>query len=360
MTTITIRAADAVTAMDMVQRRLGDDALILSTTSVAGGVEIIATDDPLPEQGWRRPSVPGPDPVPRSMPEALPEALPETGPAPLRLVAPVVAAPVPFGPARYPRAAAAPADDPAPDPAALPTFLTRRSAAAAPVVPPPVAAPSAPAVQALPPAALSHFGAVLQRRLVQQAPRVVLFGPAGAGKSVVAVQLALLRRADKTPPVVRFFFCGSGSRSDGALLAQKSHLLGMETVFCTPDTLPDPAEGAVQIIVISARSQTAPDAARIALGAGKGLGVLVLPGGLRADAVAGFAALWRDPPERAILSQPHPRAPMAADLAQIGAAGIVPLWVSAPDLLVGGLDPALPVAPAATPVTDTLVAEPRR
>ena len=47
MAEIKVRAADSSLAMDEVQKRLGDDALIISTTKKDGQIEIIATDDAL-------------------------------------------------------------------------------------------------------------------------------------------------------------------------------------------------------------------------------------------------------------------------------------------------------------------------
>jgi len=43
MSTITVRAPDSVTALELVQRRLGDDALILSNLWIDGQVEITAS-----------------------------------------------------------------------------------------------------------------------------------------------------------------------------------------------------------------------------------------------------------------------------------------------------------------------------
>ena len=47
MTTIKITARDSSTAMEEVSKKLGADAFILSTTSIDGGVEIEATNDPV-------------------------------------------------------------------------------------------------------------------------------------------------------------------------------------------------------------------------------------------------------------------------------------------------------------------------
>lgn len=283
MNVLTIRAPDAVTALDLVQKRLGDDALILSTRSVDGQVEVQATTDP---------------------------ALVALPPRP-RAVAPVTEAP--------PSA-----------PVVLPRFLTPEGA-------------KAPRIKTEPRqsgANVSSFGAIVERQSVLQAARVVLFGPLGAGKSMAALQLALLRQSEKKPAKPKFFFCGSGSYADGALLAQKSHLLGMETVFCTADTLPPPREGEAQIVVISARCRAAAASAQIAMASASAIGVLVLPAGLRLDAVKHLADMWQQRPQRAILSRTDFSADVAPDLDQLRGLRITPVWVAAPDLLVSGLEPA--------------------
>jgi hypothetical protein len=299
MTTITLRAPDSVTALELVQKRLGDDALILSSTWVDGQVEIVATNE-----------TPSPPPVP------------EVPPAPEQPKAPRLVA----------------SRDPAP--VVLPQFLLR---ADRPMAPPP-----------------SPFSAVLLRQEVLTTRRLVLCGPAGAGKSMAAIQYALLRKTGAVEKPTEFFFIGSGSHSDGALLAQKSHLIGMETRFCPVNDLPDPTPDRVQVVVISARMRDAAMAARAACAERRGAGVIVLPAGMRADVLRSLAAPFRQIAQAAILSQPQFLPPAAADFAALSDLGIPPLWVSAPDLLLGGLDP-VPAPPAADqPVPLSKDAEPCR
>ena len=45
MAEITVRAIDSALAMEEIQKRLGDEALIISTKRVDGQIEITATDD---------------------------------------------------------------------------------------------------------------------------------------------------------------------------------------------------------------------------------------------------------------------------------------------------------------------------
>ena len=45
MAEVTVRAIDSALAMEEIQKRLGDEALIISTKRVDGQIEITATDD---------------------------------------------------------------------------------------------------------------------------------------------------------------------------------------------------------------------------------------------------------------------------------------------------------------------------
>ena len=47
MTEITVRAADSSLAMEEIQKKLGDDAFIISTRKTGGQIEIVATDEDL-------------------------------------------------------------------------------------------------------------------------------------------------------------------------------------------------------------------------------------------------------------------------------------------------------------------------
>ncbi len=301
MTTITIRAPDSVTALELVQKRLGDDALILSSTWADGQVEIVASDE---------------------TPVAVPPPIATAVAAPMPAPAPVDPAPLPVRPALGATRDA--------EPVALPGFLLR---ADHPMMPP------------------SPFGAVLLRQEMLTTRRLVLFGPAGAGKSMAAIQYALLRRTAAKPEPVEFFFIGSGSHSDGALLAQKSHLIGMETRFCPASDLPDPTPDSVQVVVVSARTREAAMFARVACAEKRGAGVIVLPTGMRADILRSLATPYRQITQAAILSQPQFLPPAAADFTALSDLGIPHLWISAPDRLVNGLDPVPPPFAAPKPVT---------
>ncbi len=302
MSTITVRAPDSVTALELVQRRLGDDALILSNLWVDGQVEITASDEmPAPVT---RPSRPGSVDVLIGDPPAAPAPCPPGTTAPARLPGFL-------------------------DPHASRPFariLEAEKTASRPAVPVADRAP----VPAQP------DPAILRDRLLC-APRIVLCGPVGAGKSQVALQLALMRLARTPQTQVDFFFCGTGSHGDGAFLAQKSHLLGMDTHFIPPADLPAPETGQVQIVVISGRAADGPAAADAALAVPGARAALVLPAGLRRGRLRASRQLWGDAGTVAILSDPDSPGAGQDERDDLAAAGILPLWVSAADRLIDGL-----------------------
>ena len=59
MVEITVKAADSASAMEEIEKRLGADAMIVSTNRVDGQIEIVATnDDPSKYQKPPEPLVP--------------------------------------------------------------------------------------------------------------------------------------------------------------------------------------------------------------------------------------------------------------------------------------------------------------
>ncbi|MGX0974964.1 hypothetical protein ACSSVY_000662 [Roseovarius sp. MBR-51] len=330
MSTITFRARDSVTALEQVQRRLGPDALILSNDLIDGQVVITASDD-APESFAR------PIPRVRAVPQAASVDLMVDDP--IAPPAPGVTAPAPRVATRLPSFLSPNA------PNAFDRMLgeakTAEPVLQAPDIPTPIPTP----IPRLP------DPLILRDRLLNT-PRIVLMGPAGAGKSQAALQLALMRLARKPGTIVEFCFCGTGSHSDGAFLAQKSHLLGMETLFDTPDHLAAPQGGTVQIVVISGRGGDGPALGRAALSLPEARAALVMPGGLRADRITALHRQWAGLTEAAILTDTQDTAQDAEDRAALTAGGLVPLWASAPDQLVEGLrvlEDAAPAEPANIP-----------
>lgn len=343
MSTITVRAPDSVTALELVQRRLGDDALILSNDWVDGQIEITASDEmPAPRPDARSPQQ-------RPLVDVLVD---DRDAADTRAAPPTPTSPPELGPVAAP-AAASPqetrADMPTASVVRLPKFMDKARAR-------PFGEVLAEELRRTAPAATSAPTAQDLRARLLTAGRVILVGPAGAGKSQVALQLALMRRLSEPDLSVNFAFHGSGSQSDGAFLARKSHLLGMDTVFTAPGQLDAPTPRQMQVVVISGRAADPVALARdVAHDAGTET-VLVLPAGLRPDRLARQSGMWADLSPGVILTQDGPALPR--DEADARDAGLIPLWEAAPERLIDGLRPIggdriAPVADSADPVSST-------
>lgn len=309
MSTIIFRASDNATALELVERRFGGDALILSTVHIDGRVEITATD------------------------EAPPPANSDTGGPRVsrRRVDVMLDAPVALTP---PEPAPQSAD------AALPRFLRQ---------PPP--SPFAAALETarqtpVPPPPAPRTDPALLRADLLEAARIVLVGPCGAGKTQVALQLALLRRSRKPDVVPGFVFCGTGSRADGAVLAQKSHLLGMKTVFQTPADSAAPSAEASEIVLLSGRVQDAATQARGLSGAHDTRTLLVLPDGLHPERITRLGAQWREITTAVTIGHVAAADRAEAEAALSNEPALDLLWLSDPDALVDGLCPVKPDAPA--------------
>lgn len=334
MSVITVRAADSATAMDDVARRLGPDALILSTRSWNGQIEIVASDGrdvgaPVAAPVRAMSAAPQPADQPDDTADNAGDAAPQ-GVA-HGFAAYLARAVRPAGRAgAAPETLAEPAPKPAPAPAPAPA---------------PVAEAPAPAPR---PAAPVHVirprGPGIGLADLLCAPRVVLVGPLGAGKSGLAIQIARAR-ADRTEtdtdtPVPGFAFCGTGAYCDAAWLTQKAWLLGAETVVAFAAELPPPEDHAPDFVVVSDRHPDAVSAARQLKAADPATRVvLVLPAGLRADRAAAHAARWRGLADAAVLTLGTGEAVEEVDTAALRAAGLPAIAQSWRGDLMGGLGP---------------------
>lgn len=328
MSTMTFRAGDNATALEMVERRFGSDALILSTVYIDGRVEITATDDALPTKTGtparprRHIDVTLNDDVSLETHEAQPSL----------------------------EAAELPMERNDPD---LPSFL--RSTATRPfseVLEGVLQAGSTlPAPEPDLPIATRPTVAELRTRLLR-ASRIVLVGPYGAGKTQVALQLALLCLNHSPDTHVSFVFCGTGSRADGAVLAQKSHLLGMNTVFKTPFDLDTPPSDRIEIVLLSGRANTPILEAQGLFNAPDTGTLLVLPDGLRPDRIARLAAQWRDITKLVSLGHVAAEDRHEAENSLSSRDELDLLWLSDPDAIVNGLWPveATPALTSSLPV----------
>jgi len=341
MGVMTIRAPDSATALELVQRRLGDDALIMSTVTRDGQVEIVAAtapepmDEPEQQYNARKTNV-----------TALPGFLKSKGINDFAAVLQKAKTGQPVAEEQpveieRPAKAAKPAIDITLDEAITPEYAPEPSVAS--VEPAPEAAMVADSTDLPDPVGL--------RDGILSAQRVVLVGPSGAGKCMAALQLSAMQRIRQPELKVEFVYCGNGSFADGAFLAQKSHLLGMNTVFANPGEIPTPAKGHLQIVVISGRSGPAPEQVRMLLDMPGTKGALVLPAGLRPARLEKMAARWAELASGVVLGV-EPDAPAEEqDSEDIAGIGLTHLWTSVSDRVLDGL--SVPDSEEIEAVSDT-------
>ncbi len=303
MSVVTVRAHDTVEAMEMVAQKLGPDALILSCKSKNGMIEIVASDSPIDVAN-----------VP-SKPVEKPTDAPE-----------VIAPKTPGGTGEVVDIEIA-------------ENAPRRASFADQFKSQTMATPSK---------------GMLDIDMVLNAPRVVLVGPAGAGKSLVATQLAAAMLDVSEARSLRFGYCGSGSHSDAAYLAQKAKLLGIDLTFADPRNFSGVRRGHTDIVVVSGKGAEGPLQAA-ALGVPMGARtVLVLPAGLRADRISYEIKRWAAPDMGVIFTCEPAFPPDGKDFEAVAQAGVTRLWTSFNDRILAGLITATeaPASKAAMPVSD--------
>ena len=304
MTPITVRATDSQKAMEELLRRLGPDALILSTSRVGGMVEVTAIS---PEGAI---PAPAPDPAPDPAMAALLAAAPQlasrlaevattaarTPPRPP--IEPVPTAPATDAPAqpafravdpRSPRLDAAPRPhpvppDPAPSDPQTYDFASALRAEAARAVPTDPFTRLARSL--LPPPGLQE----------EIAPRLLIVGPPGAGKSMLAARIAahwMLADPELRPQMI--------APVPGTLLVEDrlrgwARLMGLtldRPHIAAAMDLPEPHPLAPQIIDLSDVPADAPAlVARLIEIEGAEL-VLCLPAGLHPARVARACHDWQ-------------------------------------------------------------------
>jgi hypothetical protein len=173
---------------------------------------------------------------------------------------------------------------------------------------------------------------------MMRARHVVFVGPAGAGKSMAALQLAVLRQDKSDAPVPKFVFAGSDSRSDGAFLAQKARLFGVECTFSGASALPEVDEGQVQMTVVSGRGADTDLPPRADWLPEDACVVLVLPTGLRASKMAQILAPWSEHVTDVILTADAFEEIEAEEVADLTALGLRLAMISRRHRMVGGFE----------------------
>lgn len=257
MTVLIVRAPDTQKAMDEVMRRLGADAYILSTAQSGGMIEMRAARD-----------------LPAAMARPVSVA-PVAAPSADRMAAPVAA---PLARAvgwRGPFAAAAPVTPPDPLPEPIPevprpTYALDLDTIARRIL-------TGPDLLADPPA------------------RVVLVGPPGAGKSMLAARLAARRLRDDPTSRPRVILPLAGPRLTEDRLRGWARLMGLtpeQPSVAETHALPDPDPARPEIIDLSEVPDQAADLAVSLLSAGTEV-LLVLPAGLHPARLSRECGLWQ-------------------------------------------------------------------
>lgn len=96
-----------------------------------------------------------------------------------------------------------------------------------------------------------------QSQAVLSARQIVLVGSQGAGKSLIALQIATEGMRQNASFRPRLIFVGNGSRADAAYLRDKANLIGVPLLYRRFDELAHMSDGADQdIIVISGSVST--------------------------------------------------------------------------------------------------------
>lgn len=201
MPEIIVKGVDSADAMEQLEKFLGKDAMILKTVRRDGFVEITGTNDPIHVT-----------PTSTAQPDAS---------APAEPFSQILAETLKKQHARD-----------------MDTSIDRSSN-------PDMPAPAAPKPAQDP----------RQQPAAFQMPQTgyVLVGPKGAGKCILALQIAsnLIDQGAARPRIV---FLGNGSRANGAFLAAKCHIMGLEMIHASDADLTDnaPFNPRSDIIVVSA------------------------------------------------------------------------------------------------------------
>lgn len=335
MDTVTLHANDSASALDLVQQKFGDDALILSMqTGDDGTVTIVASADDVstPTNQVAPPRRPIDIVVGDDMSETQSVPTAQTPPAKKR---------------KAPR---------------LPSFLRRDTATNAALEPTPETHAEQTTTSFAETLKLAEdkaaAGAQVATAPELTARRVVIVGPSGAGKSLAALQLAALRLKRDPDTRPRVIYCGNGSHSDAGFLFQKGHLLGLKIEIRQPEMINDPQSGEFQVIVVTGRGGPGPDRMRPLIQTADAHAIIVLPAGLRKDRIIGLSGQWGTDVATVILSADPEFPATQADSDEITAAGLVHIWNSDSARIVNGLTPARqpePTVPVANPAEPNIV-----
>lgn len=229
MPEIIVKGADTSDAMDKVQKLLGPDAMILKTRKNGNYIEITATDEPM---------------APR-----------QQSPSKNAIFSKMLQANLDAQKAEQHEAALKPN---------LTALDLKRARGIVPDTPEQAATTTAPQTQTQTPLERRASNAftgelinVTESNRILKAGHIVLCGSQGAGKSLVALQIAAQGMAADPNFRPRLIYVGNGSRADAAYLRDKAQLIGVPLLFRPIEEVSQMARTSDQdIIVISGVGST--------------------------------------------------------------------------------------------------------
>ncbi|MEY8881674.1 hypothetical protein [Donghicola sp. XS_ASV15] len=313
MPTTVVRAEDSAQAMDEIVARLGPDALILSTVKRNGMVEITATTDPVPPK------------------EAV--ALAKEPEAESKLASAEIVPLPKTEPVQVQTRKTPPPEEAKPGFARL--FKSRMN-------PTPEEAGEQPAPSSTSGgegiASLMRRAQIAPAATVLRARRLILVGRVGAGKSLLALQLAAEQA--QAGRDVQVSFVGA-SHADGAYLMSKARLLGCPMDFASADVLKSsPGANDLHIVVVSGRTSLPDDVIDAIALQDDTVTVLAMPLGMRRKTVLTSASQWRALDPVVALTATPGDALDADDVSVLIDAGLPLTWISALKSVVGALTAA--------------------
>lgn len=160
------------------------------------------------------------------------------------------------------------------------------------------------------------------------AKRIVLTGPDLAETSFAAVRIAaqMMSKAaeDAARPVIAF--CGFSSRTDAGILATKARLLGLQPQYWDANALNSEPSEATEIVVIPAKSDATGQMAFMLQRSEQTQLILVLPGGLHPRAISQQVRPWSSCKPVAVMTRLENWVPSAEELTTLAGNNVPLAW----------------------------------
>ncbi|MCL7405048.1 MULTISPECIES: hypothetical protein [Rhodobacterales] len=307
MSTIVVRASDTALAMDEVVKRLGQDAYILSTKQKNGQVEIRATTEaPKPRRAPRF------DVSNKTFGEVLAERTAQVQPAPLSVPEPVVVStptPTTHQPAFRPDPTRAMGGWPGLAPGFVADLWVELGQDADEV--------------------RGFFSqlcaAILPSQPMGYAPRTLIVGPKGSGKTLTAARLAAMMMTEQSMRSVRLIAPRKERLMAADALSGHVRLMGLTVERPLHSEIrinPDWMRVDATLPQVFDLTDTTPDHAKALVVEGHTEVILCLPSGLHPALIARYLSDWRDLSPVVCLTRTDDWQPMPEELSAIAASGL--------------------------------------